>query len=190
MPRPRSGLMRARAAAQATRKKPTPPPFAESTLFPLPIIGRAIGVDADALRKWFADGGQGGGLALMPPHDRPAGQGARSHSLHWRTALALMLAVRLNSFGLRLRGGEAAKAVAGVFQQGFDFSHLFVEDRPLIAVVMRPASVDVALIARTALAGYVESKVELEDGFGCVGTLLIDPASFGVILTALAGEVA
>ena len=185
-----SGLQRAKAAAAATRTKPVPPPFEESTLFPLPVIGRAIEVDADALRKWFADGGQGGGLALMPPHDRPAGTGGRSHALHWRTAVTLMLAVRLNTIGLRLRGGEAAKAAAAVFAGGLDFEHLFSEARPLIAVVMRPGHVDVALVRRDALAGYIESKVAVEDGFPCIGTILMDPASFGVILTTIAGEAA
>lgn len=177
-----------KAAKRAAPKRPKAfrPPFAEDTLFTLPAIGDAINVDADALRKWFAPGPQGGGLVLALGHDEPAGSGGRTHRLHWRTAVALMLANRLNAFGLRLRGGEAAMCAAQVFKHGLAFEHLFIDARPLIAIVPRGDNIAVALVRRDALAGYVEAVITAEDGFESIGTLLVDPASFGVLLKRLA----
>lgn len=177
-----------KAAKRAAPKRPKTfkPPFAEDTLFTLPAIGEAINVDADALRKWFAPGPQGGGLVLALGHDEPAGTGGRTHRLHWRTAVALMLASRLNAFGLRLRGGEAATCAAQVFKHGLAFEHLFIDARPLIAIVPRGDNIAAALVRRDALAGYVEGVITAEDGFESIGTLLLDPASFGLLLKRLA----
>ena len=141
-------------------------------------IAEEIGGEADTLRSWFLHGG----LALMPPLDEVADKGGRSHRLHWRTVILLLLALKLNAFGFAKKTGEAALVAGGAFKAGLRIEHFETTDSPLIAVQREADGAPrVFLIARDALAGYVEGPTSL-DGFEGIGTILLDPIGFGRIV--------
>ncbi len=141
-------------------------------------IAEEIGGEADTLRSWFLNGG----LALCPPLDEVAEKGGRSHRLHWRTTVLLLMALKLNDLGFGKKTGEAALVAGGAFKAGLLVDHFETTDSPLIAVTRDADSTPrVFLIARDAMAGEVEGPSGL-DGFNGIGTVIIDPIRFGRIV--------
>lgn len=141
-------------------------------------IAEEIGGEADTLRSWFLNGG----LALMPPLDEVAEKGGRSHRLHWRTTVLLLMALKLNDLGFAKKTGEAAMVAGGAFKAGLLIEHFETTDSPLIAVSRESDGTPrVYLVARDALAGQVEGPTSL-DGFEGIGSVLLDPIGFGRIV--------
>ncbi len=146
--------------------------FAER-LFTFGEIAAEIGANPDTLRTWF----NSGGLALFPPLDEVAEKGGRgaSHRLHWRSVAVLLLAMKLNAWGLGLRSGEAAAAAGAAFTAGLQLEHLCSTAGPLIAVTREADGVRVALIDREAPVGLVEDR-------DAGGSFLVDPIGLGRII--------
>lgn len=141
-------------------------------------IAEEIGGEADTLRSWFLNGG----LALAPPLDEVAEKGGRSHRLHWRTAVLLLMALKLNDLGFAKKTGEAAAVAGGAFRAGLMIDHFETTASPLIAITREAdGSPRVFLVARDAQSGDIEGPTSLA-GFEGIGTILLDPIGFGRIV--------
>lgn len=155
--------------------------LAAGPLFTVAEIAGEARVSVEVLKSWLARGR----LKLDHRKDEiSAGGRSKANRLHWRSVIALLVAVKLNEYGFGLINGEAvevARRVAG------DLAVSDLQSTTGRLVLIRRVLVDgrrsisVGTVARAEIADAVQAPV-IVDRFAGVGSLVVDPIGLGAVI--------
>lgn len=151
--------------------------LAADKVFSFTEIGSVTGHAPETLRSWLKFG-----LELDPERDKAEDQGGRSHLLHWRTVLTLLLALRLNQYGFNKRSGQCV-GMAERLASMVELTDLETTGGPMLIAQQTASGVHVATVDRAWRLDAFESSLSR---FYDSGTLILDPVTFGRVLWRVA----
>lgn len=156
---------------------------APDALFTVDEIADAARLSGGVLRGWLTRGGVV--LDERLDHISIGGGRTRPNRLHWRTAVELLLAVKLNEYGFGLVNGDAAE-VAHDAAKGLKVNDLESLAGGRVIVIRRARIalrriVNVDVIQRPEIAEVVR-RHNLAAGMMGVGVIVLDPLGLGNVL--------